>query len=337
MRNLSGFFASALFVVALCTVPLAAAPRAWAVDSDCDGVDDSVDNCPTKFNPDQSDIDGDHIGDRCDSDKDGDTIANASDNCPKDANVDQTDSDGDGVGDACDECPVAPGGDVVNRHGCSIAQVCPCSGPDDQTLWHDHDAYIRCVKKAARNFAIHDLITSDQRHTIVDDAVTNSCGVLTPVAGDNDGDGVPDASDNCPSTSNPGQRNTDGDSFGDACDSDKDNDGVLNANDNCPLVANADGQSADADSDGVGDACDVCSGTTSGDIVDRDGCSVAQHCPCDADEDGKPWASHSKYRRCVSDEVFRMRLLGLMTSDQADTIRSDAAASTCGNRPPLCQ
>jgi len=39
-----------------------------------------------------------------------------------------------------------------------------------------------------------------------------------PTLVDLDGDGIPDGSDNCPATSNPGQENADGDSAGDACD-----------------------------------------------------------------------------------------------------------------------
>jgi hypothetical protein len=35
---------------------------------------------------------------------------------------------------------------------------------------------------------------------------------------DTDGDGIPDASDNCPTVPNPGQQDTDGDGIGDACD-----------------------------------------------------------------------------------------------------------------------
>jgi len=69
-----------------------------------------------------------------------------------------------------------------------------------------------------------------------------------------DGDGVPDASDNCPGSPNPDQADSDGDGFGDACDPDDDNDGVSDGSDNCPLVANAD--QADSDGDGAGDACD---------------------------------------------------------------------------------
>jgi hypothetical protein len=42
-------------------------------DSDWDGVLDVEDNCVGAWNPDQSDVDGDGIGDACDSDADGDS------------------------------------------------------------------------------------------------------------------------------------------------------------------------------------------------------------------------------------------------------------------------
>ncbi|GAG07106.1 unnamed protein product, partial [marine sediment metagenome] len=38
----------------------------------------------------------------CDPDDDNDTVPDVSDNCPLTPNVDQTDSDGDGLGNACD-------------------------------------------------------------------------------------------------------------------------------------------------------------------------------------------------------------------------------------------
>jgi hypothetical protein len=72
---------------------------------------------------------------------------------------------------------------------------------------------------------------------------------------DGDGDGVSDEVDNCPSTVNPDQTNTDGDPTGDACDlDDDDDDGVDAAADNCPLTPNPD--QIDSDEDGLGDACD---------------------------------------------------------------------------------
>jgi hypothetical protein len=61
---------------------------------------------------------------------------------------------------------------------------------------------------------------------------------------DQDGDGVPDSTDNCPSTSNADQENTDNVADGgDACDADDDNDNVVDGSDACPLVfgAGADG------------------------------------------------------------------------------------------------
>jgi Zn-dependent metalloprotease len=58
-------------------------------DVDCDGVLDSVDNCPATPNPNQADADGDGVGDVCDS-------------CPAKANANQADADDDGVGDACE-------------------------------------------------------------------------------------------------------------------------------------------------------------------------------------------------------------------------------------------
>jgi hypothetical protein len=83
----------------------------------------------------------------------------------------------------------------------------------------------------------------------------SGCSVAASVLGtDSDGDTVPDGSDNCPSTYNPGQLDTDGDGLGDVCDPDDDNDTVLDVNDNCPKTKNA--NQADMDGDGRGDACD---------------------------------------------------------------------------------
>ena len=87
---------------------------------------------------------------------------------------------------------------------------------------------------------------------------------------DQDRDGIPDQSDNCPEVINSDQNNTDlfneglpggpalGDNLGDACDDDLDNDGILNEVDNCLKVYNPDQQDSDnyGMGDGVGDRCE---------------------------------------------------------------------------------
>ncbi|WP_109434363.1 MULTISPECIES: thrombospondin type 3 repeat-containing protein [Aquimarina] len=94
-------------------------------DEDKDGIADELDNCPSTYNPDQAnndgdskgnvcdncpdnsnnnqaDLDGDGIGDVCDNDRDGDGISNSNDNCPDKSNPSQSDTDSDGIGDVCD-------------------------------------------------------------------------------------------------------------------------------------------------------------------------------------------------------------------------------------------
>ena len=50
---------------------------------DGDRVGDACDNCPTKRNEDQTDTDGDGIGNACSQDADGDGVFNFQDNCPQ--------------------------------------------------------------------------------------------------------------------------------------------------------------------------------------------------------------------------------------------------------------
>jgi hypothetical protein len=73
-------------------------------------------------------------------------------------------------------------------------------------------------------------------------------------AADADGDGIADASDNCPSIPNPEQFNFDGaDDGGDACDTDDDNDDWFDADDNCPKIFNPNQENTNGGS--RGDAC----------------------------------------------------------------------------------
>jgi len=323
MKNLR-VFATICSVAALLAFPA----LAQVTDTDGDGIADDQDNCPTVANPHQRDTDGDGVGDRCD-------------NCRLVANADQADADADGVGDACDLCaattadvPQADGSlrIAVNADGCSISQRCPCDGPPNlDVAWKNHGQYVTCVGKHALRFVVRNLITRAEKPAVVSNASHSTCGKRKPVPGvDDDGDGVPNASDNCPSVSNPRQIDTDGDTLGNACDPDKDGDGIANQSDNCPLVANVD--QADADTDGVGDACDQCPDTAPFAIVDRRGCSIDQRCPCDGPRTGKNWKNHGDFVGCVVLEIFDLKQEGNVTRRQAGDLMSRARVSACGKQ-----
>lgn len=102
------------------------------VDSDNDGVVDSIDECPNTA----AGVDVDEVGcpiEETDSDNDG--VVDSIDECPNTpAGVDvdevgcpleETDSDNDGVVDSIDECPNTAAGVAVDEVGCPI-QVADC-------------------------------------------------------------------------------------------------------------------------------------------------------------------------------------------------------------------
>jgi subtilisin family serine protease len=131
-------------------------------DSDGDTVIDTLDNCPNDANTDQSDVDGDMLGDVCDpdadndgllntdemiygsnpliSDTDGDTLLDGAEVNTHGTNPTSSDSDSDGVSD----------GDEVNVYGTdpnasNVGDVGPRSSPDNQLNAADLVVLLRLV------------------------------------------------------------------------------------------------------------------------------------------------------------------------------------------------
>lgn len=190
------------------------------------------DNCPSVYNPNQENSDGDSYGDSCDvciddeeNDQDGDSVCETDDNCDLAFNPAQEDFDNDGAGDSCDYCPKDTLNDIDEDSVCEYYDNCDFTynpGQDDV----DNDS--------------------------IGDACDNCPYDSNTAQTDTDGDGIGDICDNCPNDSNYDQTDTDGDGIGDACDecpndpfNDIDGDGVCGGSDNCPYVYNPE-QSSDS-------------------------------------------------------------------------------------------
>lgn len=90
--------------------------------------------------------------------------------------------------------------------------------------------------------------------------------------------------------------------------------------------------SADADGDGVADANDACPSSKTGAAVDREGCSLADLCPCARPLAGlASWASHGAYVSCFVREADRFDRAGLFGANARKGVEvAEAARSSCG-------
>jgi hypothetical protein len=148
----------------------------FTADGDSDGVPNSLDNCPAAANANQADADGDGAGDECDADDDGDSLPDGSDSCPVLA------EDFDGFQDT-DGCPDP---DNDSDGVCDAGQTnVSCTGSDSGRQCFDPAGTLSCPTQDCRNVA-EDL-----------DAFKDGDGCPEP---DNDNDGMPDGTDECPGT-----------------------------------------------------------------------------------------------------------------------------------------
>jgi hypothetical protein len=297
-------------------------PPTGMPDGDNHGV--ACDNCICSYNPDQSDIDSDAVGDVCDNcilafnpdqadvidcptfPPSSDGWGTACDNCPDLCNPGQGDADSDTVGDECDNCPTVPNADQLDSDGDAGASegegggdacdqcpfLWPLDGSDNLPQGDHSDPDADGIGNGCDNCP--DTENTDQKDFDGDgvgDACDNCFDQVNSDKRDGDGDGVGDVCDTCPRNSDPFQEDGDGDGTGDACD-------------NCPLEANpvdpSTGVQSDRDLDLVGDSCDNCPNVRNGILedeggnqLDRDGDGVGDNCdncfedpnPDQADED----------------------------------------------------
>lgn len=89
--------------------------------------------------------------------------------------VDDGDSDGDGIPDAADGCPGTAAAAPTDDGGCSLAQLCPCSGPAPGQEWKNHGQYVSCVARRVGDITRPPL-DQQARQQAMTEAAQSRCG-----------------------------------------------------------------------------------------------------------------------------------------------------------------
>ena len=75
------------------------------------------------------------------------------------------------------------------------------------------------------------------------------------------------------------------------------------------------------------DGNDECLNTGPGEVINDDGCSIADLCPCDIQ-----WKNHGGYVKCVAQTSKDFLVDGLITDVEKEMTISEAAESSCGHK-----
>ena len=280
------------------------------VDSDGDGVEDSLDAFPA--DPTEwTDTDNDGLGNNSDTDDDGDgyldTIEVDAGSNPLDRSSIPLDTDSDGIINLLDEDDDNDGFTDVLEIEVGTDPLDVSSFPldtdndlelDFYDLDDDNDGQSDLIELECGSDPLNNLSRAtdtdfdgipncldidDDNDAFLDEVEiaegTDPLNVNEYPSLDSDGDGIPYSlsssqsfNDNCPDVPNPNQLDTDEDGFGDLCD-------------NCVTVENQD--QLDSDQDGYGDVCDVCPDDFNPEQEDYDRDLIGDLCDPDDDNDGQ--------------------------------------------------